>query len=801
MIPRARVAFEPFPPHVDMQKEVETIPRFEFAQSIPCDYINQFPREALNLYIRAWVVQLGRPLVITGFDKLLDKKVFSEKWLMQTYGNQTYDARDLGKGVNLPLSLGHYLRNMNKLTDRINDKTFNRSNIQRLYLKDIDCPKEWHQSLEQLLPSTLFYLNQDPLTGQNSPASSTPDMPKTPDGQTVARAGDLMSSLPEAMRAQNLMCYIGHEGTYTPAHQEMCASLGQNLMVEASDGSVENGQPTRPGSSIWLMTETKDRRIVSEYWLSMLGHDLDLENHFASLQAWRNAPFKTYVVEQKPGDLILVPPLAAHQVWNRGTRTMKVAWNRTTVDTLEAAFDEALSHARMICRDEQYKNKAIVYFTLERYSELLCKASANSSHPEMQMLREDFRRLFYLYSDILLSECFSKNAPKAKEIDFEKFESNITCSYCRCNIFNRFLTCPWCVGEGNETYDICMDCYVLGRSCQCVSKLKWVEQFPWEQLTGRYETWRRQIAEWTSGSNAKQRKPPTLLVARSELGRKSLAEICQEQLRARPWVDYKNPPAVTRVATPSDEEEGENNEARARKKRKSNGNKPAPGKARCHMCRSQEEVWKLASCEKCKLHYCYSSLFRSFDMLPLDAMQRPHWLCPRCRGICNCAACRHDETMAPYKPFNILMGHDTQKIADPRSIESLVNMRLSNLGLLKTFGDDNAERLERLQRDETQRSDASLVEQDICSDLEALQTGSVHDIHDAGDMQLPAQREQGNGTEHHPPHTGDGAFDAQSRPPGAIPIDPALELDGSWMDLSGFGEDFFEQAANAIGFG
>ena len=143
-----------------------------------------------------------------------------------------------------------------------------------------------------------------------------------------------MSSLPPEMRAENLMCYIGHEGTYTPSHREMCASLGQNIMVNASGNISEDGKQERPGSSIWFMTESKDRHVVSEYWLSVLGHDIEVENHFAQLIAWKKAPFQTYVVEQRAGDFILIPPLAPHQVWNRGTRTMKIAWNRTTVETL-----------------------------------------------------------------------------------------------------------------------------------------------------------------------------------------------------------------------------------------------------------------------------------------------------------------------------------------------------------------------------------------------------------------------------------------------------------------------------------
>ncbi|CEO61178.1 hypothetical protein PMG11_05488 [Penicillium brasilianum] len=753
MIQRSRAVFEPFPPHLNIEEVVQTTPSFEFAKRISCDSVSQFPREVLELYVLTHVVKLGLPLVITGFDKHLDKDLFSEKWLQQHYASQTYDARDLGKGANLRLTLGHYLKNMATLTEPINASTYARQSIQRLYLKDIDCPQEWHRALKQLIPSSFFYLNQSPMNGPKSPASQFPEPPKTPQGEAVARSGDLMSSLPVTMRAENLMCYIGHEGTYTPAHQEMCASLGQNLMVEASDESYENGngKPTRPGSSIWFMTGTQDRRVVSEYWMSTLGHNLDLENHFAQLNAWKCAPFTTYVVEQRPGDLILVPPLAAHQVWNRGTRTMKVAWNRTTVETLEMAFDEALANARMICRDEQYKNKAIVYYTLERYSGLLRKAP-DSTHPEVRMLQEDFQRLFNMYTDILLSESFSKSSPAAKEIEYEKFESNITCSYCRCNIFNRFLTCPWCVGEGNDTYDICMDCYVLGRSCRCISKLKWVEQFPWKQLTSRHETWRQQIIAFKY-DGPKPKNPPTLLVARSELGRKSLAEICQEQMRLRPWVDPTKPKEVKGV-TPSDDDESDT-DSRARKKRKSNGSKAPNGKGRCHMCKNSECLWKLAACEKCSLYYCYGSLFRAFDMLPQDAMQRPHWLCPKCRKVCNCSSCRLDDSMKPHQPFNILLGHDTRKIADPRSVESLVNMRLSNLALLKTFGDDNAERLERLRCDEEKRRQQQLAENDIHVGLDPPQTESP---------------------------IGPPSVMYENQLPG-IPIDPALELDGSYMSL------------------
>lgn len=165
----------------------------------------------------------------------------------------------------MPMTMGHYLRSMRQLADQWTPSNFRDERRQRLYLKDIDCPPEWYEYLRKIMPPGLFYWNEN-VEEHGGPKDDNLFM----DEKTVAPAGDLMSNLPEEMRAQNLMCYIGHEGTYTPAHREMCASLGQNIMVEAS--ANESGE--KEGSSIWFMTETKDREVVREYFLSMLGQML-----------------------------------------------------------------------------------------------------------------------------------------------------------------------------------------------------------------------------------------------------------------------------------------------------------------------------------------------------------------------------------------------------------------------------------------------------------------------------------------------------------------------------------------------
>lgn len=572
-----------------------------------------------------------------------------------------------------------------------------------MYLKDIDCPPLWHDKLSEIIPPGLYYLNESTgdIGGFGAVDENDPNRPGMRKGRGIAKAGDLMSSLPKEMRAENMMCYIGHEGTYTPAHREMCASLGQNIMVEASTGMVEDGKLTKPGSSIWFMTESKERAVVSEYWLSKLGHDIEIENHFAQINAWKNAPFKTYVVEQKPGDFILIPPLAPHQVWNRGTRTMKVAWNRTTVETLEMAMHEALPRARMVCRDEQYKNKAIVYYTMQKYSKLLKAAekfkqksvgskqkSANDA--KVRQLEKDFRRLHHLYTEILVSENFLPDRPERK-VEMLPYDSNVTCSYCRCNIFNRFLTCPNCVGDlGNgeeDTYDICMECYAMGRSCACISKLKWVEQWSWNELTQKHEQWRHQILQYEG--KVTERSPVSLKTELDRLGKKrTLAQICQLELARRPFRDIRRPPSPVTGDDRIVEDEVDAN-GNVKKKRKIVRSDAFVKKhARCHVDMHWEPKWKQAFCSTCEKNYCYGVLFRAYDMMPQDILADPNWQCPSCRNICGCRSCRKKPEYKPYIPAGTILGHDTKAVADPRSVESLVDFSYSNIGWIQKAGDD-----------------------------------------------------------------------------------------------------------------
>ncbi|PSN63848.1 hypothetical protein BS50DRAFT_576476 [Corynespora cassiicola Philippines] len=687
---RPRASFEPIPPDFDVRTFVETADNFQYADRISYEMITNTSVEEFEKIVLLHVIIAGKPLVIDGFEEVLDPWTFTPSWLRDNHGEKIESARNLTTKDNLPLTIKHYLKHMGKLTeqyfdgpDQYRDKT-----RQRIYLKDIDCPQVWQDKLKEHIPPGLFYLNES--TGEIGGPGAL-DEPSYRKGRGIGRAGDLMSSLPPGMRAENLMCYIGHEGTYTPSHREMCASIGQNIMVNASGQIAEDGQPERPGSSLWFMTETKDRHLVSEYWLSVLGHDIEVENHFAQLIAWKKAPFRTYVVEQRPGDFILIPPLAPHQVWNRGTRTMKIAWNRTTVETLEMAIAEALPNSRIVCRDEQYKNKAIIYYTLLKYSQLLKSARAQvemggeqavaiQQSIKVRQVQRDFKRLFDLYKVILLSEMFSPDSRERPE--FIPYDSNVTCAYCRCNIFNRFLTCKSCKNlfseEIEEPYDVCMDCYCMGRSCGCQSGYTWVEQWKWKDLIHKYEEWRAQTID--IDGHITEKTPLPLQEERRYLGKKTLAQVCQEQLKIRPFVDIKNPKPDNE---PEEEEIIVNDDGTVKKTSKKKSKQWLMNHKSCHFCIHRHPNWKMASCTNCDLGYCYGTLFRAHDMMPLEVMENPSWKCPHCRRTCNTGVCRRDPRQHPYEPKGTLLGHDTKKVADPRSVECLVDFSVSNLNWLR----------------------------------------------------------------------------------------------------------------------
>ncbi|XP_008790296.1 cell division cycle-associated 7-like protein [Phoenix dactylifera] len=73
----------------------------------------------------------------------------------------------------------------------------------------------------------------------------------------------------------------------------------------------------------------------------------------------------------------------------------------------------------------------------------------------------------------------------------------------------------------------------------------------------------------------------------------------------------------------------------------------------CHQCR-QKTLGYRTHCSKCKLvqgQFCGDCLYMRYGEHVLEVNKNPKWLCPVCRGICNCSLCRIKKGWAPTGPL------------------------------------------------------------------------------------------------------------------------------------------------------
>ncbi|CAI9110075.1 OLC1v1010039C1 [Oldenlandia corymbosa var. corymbosa] len=86
---------------------------------------------------------------------------------------------------------------------------------------------------------------------------------------------------------------------------------------------------------------------------------------------------------------------------------------------------------------------------------------------------------------------------------------------------------------------------------------------------------------------------------------------------------------------------------------------PVKGKT-CHQCR-QKTLGHRTHCSQCNKvqgQFCGDCLYMRYGEHVLEANQNPNWICPVCRGICNCSLCRQAKGWAPtgtlYKKISSL---------------------------------------------------------------------------------------------------------------------------------------------------
>jgi len=177
--------------------------------------------------------------------------------------------------------------------------------------------------------------------------------------------------------------------------------------------------------------------------------------------------------------------------------------------------------------------------------------------------------------------------------------------------------------------------------------------------------------------------------------KKTLAEICREQLKKRPFKDAKKPKEDDN-GDRSEEEIIVDDDGRVKKTIKKHSKTFLKNNSSCHVCRYRHPNWKMAHCSRCDRWWCYGGLYRGHDDMPQTIMEDPDWECPHCKGICFVGECRRDPRQQPYEPHGTLLGHDTKKVADARSVEALVDFSVSNLNWIRE--DQQAEETTQMRK-------------------------------------------------------------------------------------------------------
>ena len=285
------------------------------------------------------------------------------------------------------------------------------------------------------------------------------------------------------------------------------------------------------------------------------------------------ADFPLYAYDQKVGDLVVFAPATAHQVWNPPTLCTKMVWNILHPLSLEVGFQSVQPSFNRLCHPDLARTNLSLACAMMS----LVQDGINTMPlpPDLPLLSRLFRQMVHDESiDTLPATAISRVGLPPNVI--------ATCNFCSTAIWNRHVRCTQCAD-----FDLCLLCYVNGRSCEHPQAYAWAEIVPSDQC------------------NQILNRAREILGYQQELHpaadtNKTLGTAVNDLMRA------KNSP-VTRL---------------------------------CHLCRIDHPEWKGRRCDKCTAFFCYRGLFRHFDMHSGDVLRHNgQWTCPKCQEVCNCRCC------------------------------------------------------------------------------------------------------------------------------------------------------------------
>jgi len=310
--------------------------------------------------------------------------------------------------------------------------------------------------------------------------------------------------------------------------------------------------------------------------MSSKGVSPHLDWHNLSTEEMLQADFPLYVYDQKVGDLVVLPPATAHQIWNPSVLSTKLVWNILHPLSLEVGIHHVQPPFNRLCHpDVARTNLSLAYAMLSLVQQPLEGAPPTPLPPDLPLLSRLFRHM--VHDETIDSQ-------PATQITLVHLSPGViaTCNFCSTAIWNRHVRCTICAD-----FDLCLPCYLNGRSCEHAQSYAWAELVT-PETNNRVLTRAREIL----GFQLEEPRLPDRC--------KTLGTAVNDLMRAK--------------------------ESQASKL--------------CHLCRIDHPEWKGQRCDTCTAFFCYRGLYRHFDIQPGDVLRHSGlWTCPKCDETCNCRCC------------------------------------------------------------------------------------------------------------------------------------------------------------------
>jgi hypothetical protein len=252
-------------------------------------------------------------------------------------------------------------------------------------------------------------------------------------------------------------------------HRCFSGTIALNLLIESKgDG---------PGS-LCFGTNRASQEAYGTF-MEALGKSADTDWTNTSLEQLQDAAFPIYVTNQFAGDLVVFPALTAHQIWNIAPTVTKAVWNILHVSSITTFFNHVQPAYQRLCHRDTARAPLVPINVMRQCLE---KGSLSSS-AEMSTLWKIFHSL--VEDEIIVGEVEGS----ITRVDLQG--AVVECNYCGQVIWNRHLHCKRCTD-----FDLCMHCFIAGRSCEHTSSYIWAEIYPRAQCIDIVERLSKEHPEW-----------------------------------------------------------------------------------------------------------------------------------------------------------------------------------------------------------------------------------------------------------------------------------------------------------------